>query len=188
MFGELDKNTFGFDVATMEDISCQLFAGGDKPSDISEEQTSEHPYPVYSNGVINDGLLCFSKSYRVDQAALTVSARGTIGLCLIRKPLFTPVVRLIALVPNDSVNIVYLKQYIDMIEIESTGTSQGQLTVPNFKRIPVLVPPIELQNQYASFVEQTDKSKFDNMQYIMSKQILRSLVNKYYLHGGALDV
>ena len=94
------------------DISKELFAGGDKPSDNSPEQNTDYPYPVYSNGEGTNGLLCYSRTYRVGYEAITISARGAIGYSAIRKPYFTPVVRLLTVVPNAEVNITYLKHFI----------------------------------------------------------------------------
>lgn len=142
------------------EIAEELFAGGDKPSDNSLEQNDEYPYPVYSNGEGPNGLLCFSKDYRVDREAVTISARGAIGYSAIRKPYFTPVVRLLTVVPKVEMNIVFLKHFIDAAELTGTGSSQGQLTLPESEKLMVSVPPMELQEQFADFVRQSDKSKY----------------------------
>ena len=54
------------------------------------------------------GLLYYSKEYKTDKEAITISARGTIGYTQIRKPYFTAVVRLIVMIPNEKVNILYI--------------------------------------------------------------------------------
>ncbi len=41
-----------------------------------------------------------------------------------------------------------------------TGSAQPNFGPTHLKQISILVPPIELQEQFATFVEQTDKSKF----------------------------
>lgn len=68
------------------------------------------------------------------KAAVTISARGTIGATFIRSPFFTPVVRLIAVIPKTELNPVFLKYAIDYAEIISNGSSQQQLTIPNVKK------------------------------------------------------
>ena len=137
-----------------------VIAGGDKPKDNSETMTEEYSYPVYANGVDNEGLQCFSKEYRVGKAAVTISARGTIGATFVRKPCFTPVVRLIAVIPNEELNVTYLKYAIDSMGVSSTGTSQQQLTIPNIKKEVIPVPPLALQKDFEDLVLQSDKSKF----------------------------
>ena len=159
-FGRPGENNNGYLVKPIAEIAEELFAGGDKPSDNSLEQNDEYPYPVYSNGEGPNGLLCFSKDYRVDREAVTISARGAIGYSAIRKPYFTPVVRLLTVVPKVEMNIVFLKHFIDAAELTGTGSSQGQLTLPEFEKLMVSVPPMELQEQFADFVRQSDKSKF----------------------------
>lgn len=92
----------------------------------------------------------------------------------------------------EMINSIFLRQTLDCIrekiEAEAHGIAQKGIYLGQLKKLEVVLPPLDLQNQFAAFVDQTDKSKFDNMQYIINKQIPISLVNKYNLHGGALDV
>lgn len=159
-FGIPGKNSNCYPIKPIAEVSDEIFAGGDKPRDNSPMQNEEYPYPVYSNGEGADGLLCFSKDYRVDKEAITVSARGAIGYSEIRSRYFTPVVRLLTVVPKAEMNIVFLKYFVDSSKLTGTGSSQGQLTLPEFKKLMVFVPPLELQEQFADFVRQSDKSKF----------------------------
>ena len=136
-----------------------MIAGGDKPQDNSAIMTDEYRYPVYANGVENEGWQCYSKSFRVDRSAVTISARGTIGATFIREPFFTPIVRLIAIIPQAEINVTYLKYAIDSIGVSSTGSSQQQLTIPNIKKEKIKVPPIAIQQKFEDIVKQSDKSK-----------------------------
>ena len=154
MFGREERSN----TKSLAEIS-EVIAGGDKPKDTSERMTEEYCYPVYANGVSDKGLQCFSKEYRVDKYAVTISARGTIGATFIRKPYFTPVVRLIAIIPNKEINVTYLKYAIDTMGVKSNGSSQQQLTIPNLKEEMIAVPALSKQLKFAQFVEQTDKAK-----------------------------
>lgn len=63
---------------------------------------------------------------------------------------------------KDNCNLYYLNEffrYTDLTEYVNGATRQ-KLTQSKLKEIKVLNPPIELQNQFASFVEQIDKSKY----------------------------
>jgi len=151
---ELTKSLF------TKDISSELFAGGDKPNDYSETTSKEYIYPVYSNGEKKEGLLCFSKTFKVDKEALTISARGTIGFTVIRKACFTPVVRLITLIPNKNNNIIYLKYAIEELNLKKLGSGVAQLTIPVFSKYKLNLPPIELQNKFAERIEKIEKLKF----------------------------
>ena len=180
-FGTVHNNVFQFAECTLESISDEFFAGGDKPADCTTERDEAHPYPVFANGYDNEGLQGYSAKCRVTQPAVTISARGTIGYCFIREAGFTPVVRLVTIVPNNKVSPVFLKYAIDTMDIKSSGTSQAQLTVPDFKRERIIVPPVELQGQFAAFVSQVDKSKVVIQKALDEAQILfDSLMQKYF--------
>lgn len=148
-----------YKLATIEELT-EVIAGGDKPEDISDVLTTEYRFPVYANGIENEGLQCYSKVHRVDKAAVTISARGTIGATFIRKPYFTPVVRLIAVIPRSEINVTYLKFAIDAVGVIGNGSSQQQLTVPNIKKELIPVPPLGIQLEFETIVRQSDKSKF----------------------------
>ena len=69
---------------------------------------------------------------------------------------------------RDNVNVFYMKYVLssksvrNQFSVVSTGTSGSMYNVSmdKFKAIEVPLPPIELQNQFADFVHQVDKSKF----------------------------
>ena len=165
----------------IKDISSELFAGGDKPNYYSENITKEYIYPVYSNGEKKEGLLCFSKTFKVDKEALTISARGTIGFTSIRKAYFTPVVRLITLIPNKNNNIIYLKYAIEKLNLKKLGSGVAQLTIPVFSKYKLNLPPIELQNKFAERIEKIEKLKFEIEKSIeMAQNLYNSLISKYF--------
>jgi len=178
-FIEISSNAIrnGGTKETISQLSKSVFAGGDKPNDYSDVQTNEYQYPVYSNGEINNGLLCYSKIYRVNEKALTISARGSIGYICIREPFFTPVVRLLTLIPKEEVNITYLKYALSFYPFSSTGSSQGQLTLPNFKEISIVIPNLKEQLQFSEFVQQADKSKAELQQSIENiNKVIKTLL------------
>ena len=162
-------------------IAKEIYAGGDKPKDISKVQDDEYLYPVFANGYENEGLQGYSKSYRTGDNAVTISARGTIGYSFIRNEKFTPIVRLITIIPNEKANIVYLKYAIDNLNIAGSGTSQAQLTVPDIKKKKITIPPIELQNKFADIVKQIDKQKFEIESSLKEMQELyEALMERYF--------
>ena len=90
--------------------------------------------------------------------------------------------RLISLVPNKDIIPIYLKHYIDIkMCIEGNGAAQPQLTIPMIKNMEIMVPSIELQNQFASFVEQVDKSKATVQQSLEKLETLKkALMQEYF--------
>ena len=62
-----------------------------------------------------------------------------------------------------------------------SGSTFAEFKIFLLKDIDVLIPPIELQNQFAAFVEQTDKSKLTIQQSLDKLEILKkSLMQKYF--------
>ena len=75
---------------------------------------------------------------------------------------------LLCLRPKQSiVNPIYLYQYFQsdyfydqVLSITKPAVNQASMTTTDLGALCVILPPIKKQNQFASFVEQTDKSKF----------------------------
>ena len=67
------------------------------------------------------------------------------------------------ILPSSKVNPQYLWQYMMMsyekLRNLAKGGNQPNLNGAMIKDFPVLMPPIDLQNQFAAFVEQTEKTK-----------------------------
>lgn len=131
----------GWEKKSLTELCESISAGGDAPKDhMSEEMTEQYKYPIYSNGVENEGLYGYTDDYKIDKPAITIAARGTIGATFIRKIPFTPIVRLITLIPNDSINIAFLYYLIKSLNIGHTGSSIPQLTVPMVKELEFYIP------------------------------------------------
>lgn len=163
---ELGEIPEGWEVEELGKIST-LSAGGDKPQSFSKIQTSDYTIPIYSNGVENEGLYGFTNEAKIFEKGVTVSARGTIGYICLRQVPYVPIVRLVSIVPN--VNILsseYLYYYLKKVEIHSTGTTQQQLTVPQFKRTKILIPNFEVLKIFTEKVESMinllEKNKSEN--------------------------
>lgn len=163
---ELGEIPEGWEVEELGKIST-LSAGGDKPQSFSKIQTSDYTIPIYSNGVENEGLYGFTNEAKIFEKGITVSARGTIGYICLRQVPYVPIVRLVSIVPN--INILsseYLYYYLKKVEIHSTGTTQQQLTVPQFKRTKILIPNFEVLKIFTEKVESMinllEKNKSEN--------------------------
>ena len=166
-----------YKVQTLGSVCEELFAGGDVKKDKSSNMRSkEYPYPIYTNGEKDNGLYGYTSIVRVQKEAVTISGRGTIGFTCLRKEPFYPAVRLIVAIPNQElVSGCYLKHFIQSKNYGGQGASIPQLTVPMIKDELIPVPPIKLQNEFATFVEQTDKLKFDNLSWLV--KVRRFLYN-----------
>jgi type I restriction enzyme S subunit len=68
---------------------------------------------------------------------------------------------------TDVINPIYLERYLmsdyvkeDVINNYTTGTAIRRIILKNLAKLKLIVPDIEVQNEFASFVEQVDKSKY----------------------------
>lgn len=89
------------------------------------------------------------------------------------------------ILPSDSVNQKFLWQYFvlsyDNLRDMAKGGNQPNLNGNIIKNYPVLYPPMELQNQFAAFVEQTDKSKSEIQKSLEKLEMLKkALMQKYF--------
>lgn len=89
------------------------------------------------------------------------------------------------ILPSKEINQRYLWYYFilsyDKLRDLAKGGNQPNLNGNMIKSFPVLMPPLELQNDFASFVQQIDKSKFVVKQQIADLQeLLDSKMQEYF--------
>ena len=127
-------------VSALGDVA-ELSAGGDRSLVYSDFPTEGCSVPIFSNGIDEEGLYGFTDKAKIFEESVTVSARGTVGYVFLREEPYVPIVRLISVIPNTKyVTAKYLYFALSLIDLQSTGTSQQQITVPDFKKRQVLVP------------------------------------------------
>ena len=88
---------------------------------------------------------------------------------------------------NSKVNSIFLAAFTNMphgmnqIRERTGGAAQQHFNVGGYKAMRLIMPSIELQNQYAAFVEQADKSKVAVQKALDEAQLLfDSLMQKYF--------
>ena len=89
------------------------------------------------------------------------------------------------ILPSEEINQRYLWQYMilsyDKLRSMAKGGNQPNLNAGIIKSFPVLVPPLELQNRFASFVSEVDKSKLAVKQSLEKLETLKkSLMQQYF--------
>ena len=80
---------------------ASIKAGGDCPQEWSKYKTKDCQIPIYSNGTDNEGLYGYTKEPTILKRGITVAARGTIGYCTMRNGGYVPIIRLLAVTPNN---------------------------------------------------------------------------------------
>jgi type I restriction enzyme S subunit len=167
----------GWENKPISDVG-NIKAGGDKPNVFSEIKTSKCPIPIFSNGITNDGLYGFTNKHNYPKNSITISARGTIGFCVLRREDFDAIVRLLVLIPNYPTSAIYLWQTIKQIEFDNSGSVQNQLTIPQIAVTNILFPEVEVLNKYDSIVnliyQNVELLNKENQKLIELKDLLLS--------------
>jgi len=141
----------GWENKLISDVG-NIKAGGDKPNVFSDIKTSNCSIPIYSNGITNNGLYGYTNKHNYPKNSITISARGTIGFCVLRREDFDAIVRLLVLIPNNPTSAIYLWQTIKQIEFDNSGSVQNQLTIPQVSVLNILYPTQEILKRYDSIV------------------------------------
>ena len=134
-------------------------AGGDfDPTGSSDVQSDRHPYPIYANGLSQEGLYGFCNYAENRPGSITVTARGNLGKASYRDTPFVAIGRLLVLVPKVRMDARFFSNYINHgvhFAVESTGVPQ--LTAPQVARYLVPVPPAAEQRAIAEALSDVDK-------------------------------
>ena len=129
---------------------ASIKAGGDCPQEWSKYKTKDCQIPIYSNGTDNEGLYGYTKEPTILKRGISVAARGTIGYCTMRNGGYVPIIRLLAVTPNDIGGDVYLHQIFNRIKFRNDGSIQQQLTVPSLASIEIPYPNASTLKAFAN--------------------------------------
>ena len=201
LFGDPEKNTFSW---KEEELSEHLTVIGGYA--FKSEQFSEEGIPVLRIGNINSGFFkpvnlvywedddALSR-YKMYPGDLVMSLTGTVGkddygnVCILGNDydVYYLNQRNAKLELQDTINKYYLSMLLKFEPVKkkltsiSRGVRQANISNKDILNLLVPIPPIELQNQFATFVEQTDKSKLAIQQSLDKLETLKkSLMQEYF--------
>lgn len=203
LFGDPEYNNKGWKTEFLGEL-CEV--GSSKRIYQNEQSTEGVPFLRISDLVnkmdtgINDCDLYIPESRFSELLKLglvpksgyiLVTARGTLGRCYIIKPedkfyfqdgMITWLSQL-----SNSVTALYISHLFTMPEFRKqidglhAGSTVTYLSISMTKKLVVMLPPVELQDQFAAFVKQTDKSKVVVQKALDEAQtLLDSLMQKYF--------
>ena len=142
----------------LEDICKEILSGGDAAKyDCVKAKSTTHKYPVFANAIDEDGLYGYCNDYVVNVPAVTIAARGAgTGYVAYRDTPYTPIVRLISLIPKENVNPLFLYYRLKIANLRGDGSAIPQLTVPMVKKFKVTLPDYKTQNTIANILRSLD--------------------------------
>lgn len=201
MFGEPESNPLHWAMLPLE--KCLTVLGGYA---FKSEEFKTSGVPVLRIGNINTGVFTPTnmvywaeddslERYQVLPGDLVISLTGTVGkddygnVCILGNayPLYYLNQRNAKLILGESLNKHYLSELLKFSQIKkkltgiSRGVRQANISNRDILNLVVPIPPTELQTQFAAFVEQIDKSKFEIQQSLEKLEILKkSLMQQYF--------
>ena len=154
---ENELNNIKGNMVKIESISKKIFAGGDKPKNISDIKTDKLNIPIFANSVKEKGLYGFTDIHKVSGECVTVSARGTIGYAVSRNENFYPIVRLIIIIPYlEKIYSKYMEIILNFLKIKGNGAGVPQLTVPQISNIKIPLLTLQIQKEIVSKIEKLE--------------------------------
>ena len=142
----------------LEDICKEILSGGDAAKyDCVKAKSDTYKYPVFANAIDEDGLYGYCNDYVVNVPSVTIAARGAgTGYVAYRDTPYTPIVRLISLIPKENVNPLFLYYRLKIANLRGDGSAIPQLTVPMVKKLKVTLPDHETQKTIADILRSLD--------------------------------
>ena len=117
----------------------------------------------------------------------SICDKGQIWLVNTSKPFYYKDGRVLCISPNrEKFNTIFFHQYMKMkSQIEylkiGSGSTFAEFKIFQLKKLKINIPPLKLQNEFASFVQQVDKSKVAIQKSLDETQTLfDSLMQKYF--------
>lgn len=168
----------GWRMGRVTDLS-ELKVGGDKPKAFSGSLTTKCNVPIYSNGVIEEGLYGYTDKASISAPSFTISARGTIGKCFLRLRPYFSIVRLISVIPKSIDTLLYQFLFFSNLKIEGDGSVQNQLTAPFLESEKMIIPDMTCMMRFNSKAMPLyqDIEKINNEIHLLN-QILSLLLTK----------
>ena len=190
MFGDLRVNDKGWKYYKLDELT-ELITDGEHAT---PKRTTQGIYLLSARNVLNHQLSLEDVDYidydefsRISRRIIPregdvlISCSGSIGrCCVVPKNIKFQMVRSIALLRfKSNINPVFAEYMItsdylqDQINKSKTVSSQANLFQGKIKSLKGVVPPLELQNQFASFVQEIDKSRLlSNHSLFLIKSII----------------
>ncbi len=199
LFGDPLSNDKGWSEFLITEVCQAIFGGGTPAKSHPEYFTGDIPWVSpkdMKSSVINDSIdhiteeaIAHSTTNLVPTNSVLMVIRS--GILKHTLPVATNSVPVTinqdmkAFVPNATVTTAFLMHYFKAIESDVLsgvrGVTADNIDFKAFQKRSIITPPIKLQEQFATFVEQTDKSKQSVQQSLEKLETLKkSLMQEYF--------
>lgn len=158
MFGDPIINTRRLETKPLKEVFVLKAGDFTAASDIAEKPSVTHKYPCYGG----NGIRGYVKEYNQDGDFSLVGRQGALsGNVQFASGRFKNTEHALLVTPIVGMNNIWLNQLLLNLELKryQTGAAQPGLSVKNLQKIPIIMVPIDEQNQFADFVTKVDKSQ-----------------------------
>ena len=148
--------------------------------DYKKVLVSDGGYPVVGTG----GEIARASKYLCPENTIVVGRKGSINNPMLMKEKFWNVDTAFGVIPNsDYLHYQYLYcfcKFYNFMKLNK-ATTLPSTTKADLLKIRINIPPLELQNQFASFVQEIDKSRSRIQKSLeASQELFDSLMQKYF--------
>ena len=200
MFGDPKRNPRKWDMVTVGDIATDVRYGTSRPAteggkypylrmnnltyegylDLTDLKHIDIPDNEVEKCVVRNGDVLFNRTNSVELVGKTcvynLDSDMIIAGYIIRVRIDD---RVLPVILSSYLNSTVMKEQLR--SMAKGAVNQANINAQELRSIPIYLPPITLQHEFATFVEQVDKSKFEIQQSLEKLEILKkSLMQQYF--------
>ncbi|WP_278415535.1 restriction endonuclease subunit S [Lactobacillus taiwanensis] len=194
MFGDPVLNSHHYNLVKLSNLGT-LARGKSKHRPRNDPQLLGGPYPLIQTGEITNSDI-FIKRFTNTYSELGLQQskmwpKGTLCITIAANIAQTAILAFNACFPDSVVGFIpencdvmplYLHYWFSffqkIIDSQASQVAQKNINLKVLSNLEVMLPPKNKQNEFANFVQQVDKSKFENIVYLnktLSSKILSQL-------------
>ena len=200
MFGDPIHNEKHWLTDSVENVCSDIYGGG-TPSKAHPEYYENGDIPWVSSKDMKTAVL-YDSQIRINQLGVDNSTAKIVPVNSVIMVIRSGILKhtlpvainavpitvnqdLKVFIPSERITSFFLMYLFKMLEKDILSgvraVTADNIEFNSLKERMIIVPPIDLQEQFATFVEQTDKSKFEIQQSLEELEILKkSLMQQYF--------
>lgn len=196
MFGDPVNNSKGLPELTLPELG-EFGRGVSKHRPRNDPKLLGGKYPLIQTGeVANSNLYITEYESTYSELGFKQSKlwqKGTLCITIAANIAKTAILTFDACFPdsvvgfkaNDKTNNIFIHYWFSffqaILEAQAPESAQKNINLKTLSELKIIIPTIDLQNQFAEFVEQTDKLKFEAKEALEKLEILKkALMQEYF--------
>ena len=182
MFGSVQSNVYKWEIKTIDELSQVPLSYGSQASAIDYDGHIRYVRitDISDGGTLNDDVKSPSivdKKYFLDEGDILFARSGATagktyiyhekdGQCIYAGYLIRMKPDSSIIDPDFMYHFTSTADYISFVEESRRGAAQPNINAKQYGSVEVIVPPLDLQKKFVSFVRQVDKSKSNLLCYV----------------------